>query len=683
MNNSIMVNTLIAETVNQTVNHTERLTVTNNQNNDNKLCTSIVWLSVHETVNLLGISKVAFHKNRKADKYKTRTVKRRGGEQYEVLLSSLPEHAQTAYWGQHITTSEVIIPTDIETDTEIYSKTPTYNRNKADKYLAVLKASEGLTGNELKTFIKAWNQKHPELKTSYPRILDARKKYASEGISALTAKYGHRAGETVTSDEDYHLFKSIYLTENRPSAQSCWKAVLGMAVQKGADIDSFPSVHAFVRRLEKEMPEQAIYLARHGHSAWYRKYANYINRDYTALKACEAWVSDHAQIDVAVAHNGKYSFPWVTAWIDYKTEMWLGWVLYVGNPNSDRIFQAFYIAAEKYGLPQDIIIDNGKDYRSKDFAGGRKNIRIDIDETKTTAMVAMLDIKPHFALPYNAQTKPIERNFLKIKEGLSRHVVGFRGGNVVERPEKLADEIKHGKIIDFEEFKEVFDFYIREVLCKMPANGKKHQGLSPLQLFTKEFTVKREVSRDALKLFCMRTANPVSIGRNGVRDSELQITYWSEWMSGQKGRFVYIRRDIDNYAEAWVFDAHTDEYIGKAHAGIFDSPALAKTAVDKDTLKKATAAKRADSKIAKQFLKNLTPPTAEEYLFAMAAGADALSKRNDQQQPQQTVSRLTNTPMDMVIRQEKADSETGKYDVSAFASTTHKKRIRLFESDED
>jgi len=689
MKNVAMVNTLNHETVNQTVNRSERFTVPENNQNDKGLCKSIIWLTVQETVNLLGISKVAFHKNRKADKYTTRVIKKRGGEQYEVLLSSLPESAQTAYWKQQIPDAEVSLPADIEINAEIYSQTPDYNRSKADKYLAVLKASEGLAGRELKAFIAAWNQKHPEMKTSYPRILDARKKYEQEGLSALTAKYGHRAGETVTSDEDYQLFKSLYLTENRSSAQSCHAAVLGMAVrQRGVSRDDFPSVHAFTRRLEKEMPESAIFLARHGHSAWYRKYANYVDRDYSDIRAGEVWVSDHAQIDVAVRYdkNSKPAFPWVTAWRCFKTGMWLGYVLNVGNPNSDWIFQAFYKAAETYGLPSDIIIDNGKDYRSKDFAGGRRKFHVAVDEPKTTAMVSMLDITPHFALPYNAQTKPIERDFLKIKEGLSRHLVGFRGGNVVERPEKLIEEIKSDKILSFEEFREIFAFYIREVLVKMPSKGKNLCGLAPIQLFNQEFTEKREVSKDALKLFCTRTAQPSSITRNGVRDSEFQVTYWSEWMSAQKGRFVYLRRDIDDYAEAWVFDAHTDEYIGKARAAIFDAPALAKTKVGKEHLASAMAAKKADAKITKQYLQNLTPLSAEEYVYAMAAGADALAQTIDPASGEvtTTVSRLTNTKMDMVIRQERAASEVGKYDVGSLIpkdTGKKKKQLKLFETD--
>ena len=57
-----------------------------------------------------------------------------------------------------------------------------------------------------------------------------------------------------------------------------------------------------------------------------------------------------------------------------------------------------------------------------------------------------LNVKVHFALPYNAQTKPIERDFLKIKELLSKHCVGYRGGNVVERPENSQKKSKPVKL---------------------------------------------------------------------------------------------------------------------------------------------------------------------------------------------------------------------------------------------
>lgn len=153
----------------------------------------------------------------------------------------------------------------------------------------------------------------------------------------------------------------------------------------------FPSFMAFKRKLDRTIPLQSIILARYGQSAWNRKYGSYIDRDYEDIICGKVWVSDHAQIDVAcMTKDGDVVFPWVTAWRDFKSGKWLGWLLQTGNPNSDHIFQTFYYAAELYGLPEDVIIDNGKDYRCKDFAGGRRVIKIKTNQSRTTSMLCYL-----------------------------------------------------------------------------------------------------------------------------------------------------------------------------------------------------------------------------------------------------------------------------------------------------
>lgn len=305
--------------------------------------------------------------------------------------------------------------------------------------------------------------------------------------------------------------------------------------------------------MKKEIPEQAIYLARYGEAAWNRKYASYVERDYSNILAGSYWVSGHAQIDIAVTVGEKVCFPWVTVFRDIKTSKWLGWLLHFESPNSDHIFQSFYYAVLAFGLPDHVLIDNGKDYRCKNFA---------LDKNKS--MLAQLGIEVHYALPYNPQTKPVERDFLKIKNLLSKHFVGYRGGNVVERPEKLKKEIKEGKLLTFDEFKPLFDDFIVNVLNKLPSKGKVLKGRCPDEVFAAEFQVKKTVTKDALKLLCMRTSKTFTIGRNGIFDSALQVTYWADWMVAHKGKKVYLRRDDKAYQEAWVFDAKTDEFIDKA-----------------------------------------------------------------------------------------------------------------------
>lgn len=112
-------------------------------------------------------------------------------------------------------------------------------------------------------------------------------------------------------------------------------------------------------------------------------------------------------------------------------------------------------------------------------------------------MLNELDIEVHFALPYNAQTKPIERDFNKLKEWLSKHCVGYRGGNVIERPEKLANEIKNDKIIDFEDFKNIFDKFItnvfilliRKILLSFLLHTINRSVLVKIQLYVLNYVV--------------------------------------------------------------------------------------------------------------------------------------------------------------------------------------------------
>src|SRR5574344_2097080 len=499
--------------------------------------------------------------------------------------------------------------------------------------------------------------------------MEAKRKYEKNGIEALLSKYGHRKGCFKIDTEYFDYFKSLYLKEGAPSAQSAWIMTLGFAKETcNIDIKNFPSSKSFIRKLRKDVPEQAIFLARYGDAAWNKKYASYIPRDYSNITAGNFWVSDHAQIDVAVNFNGSVCFPWVTVFRDIKSSKWLGWFLHADSPNSDHIFQAFYYGVQKFGLPNDIYLDNGKDYRCKDFAGGRNNkVKVNHTQDKENSLMRNIGVDVHFALPYNAQTKPVERDFLKVKTYFSKHFIGYRGGKITERPEKLKDEIKNDKIMQFDEFKTVFDDFIENTLNKMPSKGKVLQGRCPDELWAEEFTNKKVIGKDALKLFCMRTSRPVSIGRNGVYDSQLKLTYWDEWMICEKGRKVFIRRDINAYQEAWVFDAVTEEYLGKGNVNQSVS-FLAKTNIEKAQYKKAIEQKNKEKKILKSYIKSTFNPSNAELAVNLQNG---LSKKEFICNPK--ISEISNTKMDQVVNIEKnSNRKPPKY------VTPLKEKQRLF-----
>ncbi|MDH4162005.1 MAG: winged helix-turn-helix domain-containing protein [Nitrospirota bacterium] len=586
--------------------------------------------------------------------------------------------------------------TDEEIESELYAAAPGWARQKADKYLQIIRASAGLKGASLRQFVAEWNGTQPDLKTSYDAVLDARNKYAEQGIAGLLAKYGHSAGNSKVQDDHYKYFKNAYLKEGAPSVKSCWTRTLGYArtLNPQLQLEGFPSPSAFLRRVEREIPKSSIFLARFGPEAWNRKYASHVDRDYSQIKPGQVIVGDHAQVDVAVMlPNGKACFPWITAWRDYKTSKWLGWLHHPEPPNSDHIFQSFYYTVKENGLPEELYIDNGRDYKSRDFAGGRKRGRVTVDEKKTTSMLSLLGVTPHFALPYNAQTKPIERDFLRNKEWFSKHMPGYRGGNVTERPDSLDGEIKSGRILSYDEYLKLMDVYIMTVANKMPSNGKVLQGRCPDEVWNAERSEMRKVGADALKLFCQRTSKEVTIGRNGVRDSELQVTYFGEFMYALTGTKVYLRRDVQAYQTAWVFDATTDEYLGKANL-VGAVQALAKTDIERAELKAALAHKHRTRKIAKSYLKDNRAVAPSETVEHLAAGIVAVNLARGcttTDKKKVKVLRLAKTAMDEVVRRDREMQLTGTDGYSTLQEISYledsrpirpEKPLIIFESDE-
>ena len=630
-----------------------------------------IWLKIEEVCSLTGDKKETVRRKCKSGKYTAKAQQNGKYKIYSVLLTSLPKEIQEKYLVNKKIKKSVPVQV-IENNSEVYSNAPAWSRKKADKYLELINATKDMTYSQINCFLEIWNKKYPDKKCCYSALYKAQQRYSRYGIAALLSTRDHCRKLKLNADY-FDYYKSLYLREGAPSANFCWMATLGYAKQKdNIQITEFPTSRTFDRELKRTIPEQAIYLARYGHAAWNKRYAQYISRDYSNIEAGSFWVSDHAQIDVAVNFNGNVCFPWVTVFRDIKTSKWLGWFLHAEAPNSDHIFQAFYYGVQKFGLPSDVYLDNGKDYRCKDFAGGRNSVKVLHATKKESSLLSNINVNVHFALPYNAQTKPVERDFMKIKTYLSKGFVGYRGGKITERPEKLKDEIKNNKIMTFEDFKILFDTFIENVLNKMPSKGKVLQGKCPDELWNEEFKTKKVISRDALKLFCMRTSNNISVGRNGVHDSQLDITYWDEWMIAEKGRKVYIRRDINDYQEAWIFDAKNDKFLGKGFA-VQSVPFMATTPVEKAQFKNAIAEKRKEQKVIREFLESKFNPTNTEIVENIGSIMPETKSENNPQ-----IVRFSNTQMDKVVQEQKHAEATVERYVTPLQP---KKKLYLTESE--
>src|SRR5699024_1349821 len=152
-----------------------------------------------------------------------------------------------------------------------------------------------------------------------------------------------------------------------------------------------------------------------------------------------------------------------------------------------------------------------------------------------------------------------------------------------------------------------------------PSQGKTLNGLCPDELFNSEFKEKITTTKDALKLFCMRTSKDFTIRRNGIKDTTLGITYWADWMISKMGLRVYLRRGIEDYKEAWAFRCDNDEFIGTVNA-VKAVAALHANIVSKEEFKVVMSIKKRNSKVAKAYIKQtLTISPEEQYENYIAA----------------------------------------------------------------
>ncbi len=656
--------------------------------------TSCPMLSTREVAELIGVSDERnLRRDLRRGRFEFTCEPTSNGLQYRIALTSLPLDAQLRYWQARgvamPSTVTPVAPTlspsqEIEVEMSILARAPMHARKKADKYLAILNAAEGLKGHELRGFITAWNKSNPTFQTSYQRVLQARKDYSEGGVASLLARYGWRAGETAVPDAHFQFFLTLYLKEGGAPLYTCWVATMGHFGKTDATItiDNYPSHYAFQRRLEREVPLPAIVKAREGEAIYARRFGSFIERDLSAIAPGDCWISDHAQIDVMmIAPDGKFVRPWITAWRDFKSGAWLGWYVHAQAPNSDHIFHAFHLAAIEHGLPTDILIDNGKDYRSKDFAGGRKPI----DEVQARSLVGALGISAHFARPYNARAKTIERDFHTQKLWFSKFMRGYTGGSVTEKPEALERDKSSGSCMRLGDFIALFDTFVKDVLNAMPSWSKVNQGLPRQAYFDAHCPARRRVSPEALALFCMRTDGNFAIGRNGIHDSKHGVTYWDERLVAMAGRTrCYLRRDPRNHLEAWVYNDATNELICKAHA--IESPAaLVRTEADRHTLQRETKRAATQTKIINSFTKQGVQPPPADIIAAMASGAKILTAKNAPVPAREIPEQISITKMDHAIAAEKRMQQTGKHDPAAVRPMMQPKKkkesLSLFASD--
>ena len=632
------------------------------------------WLTIPDAARLLGIAERSVR--RRLGEFATRQIANTrggaGGMSYEISLDSLPEAAQISYRAACMQAPDISgnpMHAEAEEIARAYQRTDRRGKAHFDKWSLILQQSQGITGRKaLEAWVEEWNHSQPEhLTTSAPSIYRMRDRISKEGrMAMLTNERPHHAS-TVT-DQWFEWFREDYLKQNKLSAALCRLLVLGRARGAGwvGEDQDFPSIHAFLRRLEREVAPSVIAYARDGQKKWNDRHGVSAIRDYSEVPVGSVWVADTHTWDVFVRIPGQATpaTVYITAFLDMRTYLPMGWHIHTSAPSTDNTLRAIQVGIERYGIPDEIYVDHGREYRNKDFSGITRGTIVNYDEQATSSLAARLDIRMHFAIVRNAQAKIIERQFRTMKDTFSRLFSAFKGGNVIEKPERLKEVVKAGdEIPTFDEFVAFANDYLTRIFPALPCSGAHHEGLTRAGLWNKHLgdrTPLRKVSRETSSMLVSRTSKG-RLRDRGFYLNDLACWYWAEWMVVHKGREITLRYDPYDLTVAWGYD-ESMVLIGEANlvqaVGAMVQPGdeVGKAAVAAERSKR-----KRETKLLREIIPGASPRQAAEMLdnLAAAVGAPTID-------PGPSILQITSHDHD--ASQIKRDRDEGVLDYTRFAS---------------
>lgn len=271
-------------------------------------------------------------------------------------------------------------------------------------------------------------------------------------------------------------------------------------------IPSYQSVVRYISYLmEDEGMKNAWYLASHGVREYKNKVMGKALMDTTVLRPMEVVMGDEHTFDCWVAYthpNGKVTpiKPVLVAWIDVRSRMIFGDVI-CHHANSKILKKSLLkmINTPECGVPEWMLIDNGKDYTAEIMTGVPRNQR-DIEGTSyidlANGFYYKLGIEHiHRALPYQPWTKgQIERFFGGVCSRFSKQFTSYTGtltGSKTDAkiPKDIQKMCDRGELLTMEEFYERWQTWLVEKYEKRVHRGLKEAGeeyITPLALFENE-----------------------------------------------------------------------------------------------------------------------------------------------------------------------------------------------------
>jgi putative transposase len=390
----------------------------------------------------------------------------------------------------------------------------------------------------------------------------------SDWSAALIDRRAGRPRDHSYDERIYETFKSDFLRSDRPPAMACYRRAVQIGRGQGVEESRVPGYAALSRRLQAEIPWQAIVFARKGAQALHRSYPAQ-RRDRSALFAGDAAVGDGYRWNLAVRWpDGEICRPLMWHWSDEYSGKTLAW-RFDKTENWGLIRLTIGDLISEFCIPNLFTLDNTMAGAAKQITGGSQSrFRFKIKAEEPTGLILQLGSEHKTTLPrVGGSSKRCERSGGDFDRDGARHPAlagAWLGYNSAVRPE---DE---RRAIPLDQFISLVNEVMRERNSRPGRRTQSCKGIfSYDEVFAESFPKHphRKPTAEHRRL-CLLAAESVLCRKIDGSIALYGNCYWSEATAALAGQQVIVRYDPDRLHQSVFLYTRAGKFIGEAECRV-------------------------------------------------------------------------------------------------------------------
>lgn len=368
--------------------------------------------------------------------------------------------------------------------------------------------------------------------------------HPSDRLAFLLPGYVGRTEKATVNREAFDLFAGEYLRQSKPTYEACYRRVLRIASEHGWTV---PSLKTLQRRLDAEFPHDVQLLLREG--------ANALAHAYPHMERCRGGIGalqivnldGHTWDNRVVWPDGdRETRPYSVAVQDVASSKILA-IRFGKSLNAALVRLALADVFRDHGLPDTVLMDNGRENTAKAISGGYDRRRVKHVDAEPWGLLKSLGIAAVFATPYWGQAKPVERAFRDFAGDIAKHPAfegSYTGKDTASKPANYGS-----RAVPIDEFEAVVREEIVAYNAHMGRRGAHMGGRSFDQVYAQlaESRPPRRATAEQLRI-ALLASEPVAMDpRTGVFRID-DHRYYAPELSGLKRQKVVARFDPENLA---------------------------------------------------------------------------------------------------------------------------------------